>query len=124
MRGPKENRHRPAVDPLFRSAASVYGPGVIGVILTGALDDGTAGLLAIKRQGGIAIVQDPTDAYYSGMPQSALELVNVDYTLPLADIAHKVVSLVSTEVNKTMPHSILEDMQNELSLAKMELVLG
>lgn len=121
VHGPKENRHRPAVDPLFRSAASIYGPSVIGIVLTGALDDGTAGLLAIKRQGGIAIVQDPTDAYYSGMPQSALEHVAVDYILPLASIAHKVVNLVATEVDKTMEHLVPEDMQNELSLAKMEL---
>ena len=120
VRGPKENRHRPAVDPLFRSAASIYGPRVIGVVLTGALDDGTAGLLAIKRQGGIAIVQDPTDAVYSSMPQNALEHVAVDYTLPLANIAHKVIHLVATEVDKTMEHSAPEDMQNELSLAKME----
>ena len=121
VRGPKENRHRPAVDPLFRSAASIYGPSVIGIVLTGALDDGTAGLLAIKRQGGIAIVQDPADAVYSGMPQNALEHVAVDYTLPLTSVAHKVVHLVATEVDKTMEHTAPEDMQNELSLAKMEL---
>ena len=121
VRGPKENRHRPAVDPLFRSAASIYGPRVIGVVLTGALDDGTAGLLAIKRQGGIAIVQDPVDAVYSGMPQNALEHVAVDYTLPLANIAHKVVHLVATEVDKTMKHPVPKDMQNELSQVKMEM---
>jgi len=123
IRGPKENRNRPAVDPLFRSAASVYGPKVIGIVLTGALDDGTAGLLAIKQRGGIAIVQDPAEALYTGMPQSAIDHVAVNYTLSLADIAHKVVTLVDEEVDGTMERSVPEDeeMQNELSLAKMEL---
>src|SRR5512145_2382737 len=79
----KENRQRPGIDPLFRSAALAYGPQVIGVILTGMLDDGTAGLLEVKRHGGVAIVQDPNDSYYSGMPRSAIAHVEIDYCLPL-----------------------------------------
>ncbi len=90
-------------------------------MLTGALDDGTAGLLAIKRCDGIAVVQDPADARYPDMPQSAIALVAVDYILPLAAIAHEIVDLVKTEVDETMEHPVPEDIQNELAQTKMVL---
>jgi two-component system, chemotaxis family, protein-glutamate methylesterase/glutaminase len=96
--GPKENRHRPAVDPLFRSAARWYGPRTIGIVLTGSLDDGTAGLQAIKKRGGVAIVQDPADAVYSDMPRSAMEFVPVDHVAPVDSIPELLQQLVHAHV--------------------------
>jgi two-component system chemotaxis response regulator CheB len=96
-RGPRENRARPAIDPLFRSAAVAYGSRVIGVVLTGLLDDGTAGLLAVKRCGGVAVVQHPDDAMYSDMPASALANVEVDYCLPLASLGRLLTKLAHEE---------------------------
>jgi two-component system, chemotaxis family, protein-glutamate methylesterase/glutaminase len=99
-KGPKENRFRPAIDPLFRSAAYAYGAGVVGVVLTGALDDGTAGLWAIKDRGGIAVVQDPDDAEQSSMPSSALNNVEVDYRLPVREIGQVLVTLTQESVGE------------------------
>ena len=93
-RGPHENWSRPAVDPLFRSAALAYGPGVIGVILTGGRNDGTAGLFEVKQRGGTTVVQDPDDAADPGMPRSALRHVAIDHCLPLRDIPALLAALV------------------------------
>lgn len=94
-RGPRENSYRPSVDALFRTAAEHYGPRVTGVVLTGYLDDGTAGLHTVKRLGGIAIVQDPDEAQAPGMPQSALRNVKVNYCVPLAKIGPILVRLAT-----------------------------
>ena len=120
VRGPKENRHRPAIDPLFRSAALIYGPRVVGVILTGALDDGTAGLLAIKHQHGMAIVQDPKDALYPSMPKNALEYVQADYCAPLADLGPLLNRCVREETLEPPLHSSNIPLKYEVDMARLD----
>ena len=93
--GPKVNRHRPAIDPLFESAAKEYGKRVVGVVLTGYLDDGTVGLAAIKRAGGNTIVQDPEDAFAANMPRNALQAVKPNYCIPLSRIPGVLTRLVT-----------------------------
>jgi two-component system chemotaxis response regulator CheB len=93
VKGPMQHRNRPAIDVLFRTAAAHHGPRVVGVVLTGMLDDGSAGLLDIKRTGGIAVVQDPSDARFPEMPRNALRSVPVDHCLPLVAIARLLVDL-------------------------------
>jgi two-component system chemotaxis response regulator CheB len=99
--GPRENRHRPAVDVLFRSASQAYGSRVIGVVLSGNLDDGSAGLMDIKARGGMAIVQDPEDADAPSMPTNAIASTEVDYIVPADQIGPRLVSLVMEEKPET-----------------------
>ena len=121
VRGPRENRHRPAVDPLLRTAALAYGPRVIGVILTGALDDGTAGLLAVKRRGGLAIVQDPAEALYPSMPQSARENVAVDHVLRLAEISPMLARLARADADADATYPVSREMVLESKIAGMDM---
>ena len=109
--GPKENHVRPSINPLFRSAAAAYGTRVIGVILTGLLDDGVAGLAEIKRRGGLAVVQDPATARCPSMPENALECVDVDRVAPLHGIAQLVYALATTESVST---EVREPMERKL----------
>jgi two-component system chemotaxis response regulator CheB len=111
--GPRENRHRPAIDPLFRSAALSFGRRVVGIVLSGALNDGTSGLLAIKRAGGIAMVQDPATAVFAGMPKSALTYVSVDWSLPLPELADKLVELVTGAVQDLEGSVTMDEMDDE-----------
>ncbi len=91
VRGPRENRHRPAIDPLFRTAARTYGSRVLGVILSGLQDDGAAGLYAVQQRGGVTIAQAPEDAEWRDMPSHAIEYGHPHYILPAADIARVLV---------------------------------
>ncbi|MGI4020537.1 MAG: chemotaxis protein CheB [Janthinobacterium lividum] len=108
-KGAHENRSRPAIDPLFRSAAVAFGRRLIGIILTGYLDDGTAGLKVIQRCGGTCIIQDPKDAQYPDMPQNALNQVKPDYLVPISAMGGLLERLatIMPEESKPVPEDIL-----------------
>jgi two-component system, chemotaxis family, protein-glutamate methylesterase/glutaminase len=116
-RGPKENRVRPAIDPLFRSAAISFGTRTVGVVLSGLQDDGTIGLIAIKRCGGVAIVQDPKDAAYPQMPLTALREDHPDHSLPLDGIGPLLDRLAREPVKSPWP--IPEDLKMEVKLTEV-----
>lgn len=120
VRGPRENLHRPAVDPLFRSAAWTYGPRVVGVVLSGTMDDGASGLWAIRSCGGVTVVQDPADAKHAEMPTSALMTLNVDHCLPVPEIAELLDRLAHAPVASTKKRSPPEDLGLEVAVATGE----
>ncbi len=121
--GPKENRFRPAIDPLFRSAAYAYGNRVIGVILSGALDDGTAGLWSVKHFGGTAIVQDPMEAEVPSMPENALRQVAVDYCVGVSELPDLLVRLSKEPLPENAVVMKDEQTKKEIQIAAEERAL-
>jgi two-component system chemotaxis response regulator CheB len=118
-KGARENRSRPSIDPLFRSAAVAYGTQVIGVILTGKLDDGASGLQAVARCGGLSVVQDPNDATYPDMPSNALKHVEVDHCVPIAAMGDLLVKLAGRRAPK--PKKAPADIALEARIAERVL---
>jgi two-component system chemotaxis response regulator CheB len=111
--GPKENGHRPAIDPLFRTAARAYGHRVVAVVLSGNLNDGSHGLRTVKAHGGTVVVQDPEDALYPGMPSAAIEHVEVDHVFPIAAIADLLTRLVREPIPEGPPVPRPDEVESE-----------
>jgi len=120
LRGMKENGFRPAIDATLRTAARAYGSRVVGVILTGQLDDGTAGLLAVKRRGGYAIVQDPDEAEFPSMPRTAGRYVAIDAVLQLNEIAPLLVRLAHTPVAATKEIAVGDQLDLEAKISQLD----
>jgi two-component system chemotaxis response regulator CheB len=118
-KAPRENGHRPAIDPTMRSAAHACKGSSIGIVLSGSRDDGTAGLLAIKESGGAAIVQDPSEALYDAMPLSALNHVEVDAVLPVAQMAAWILEHAALPASPSPQEALVPE---ELPLTRGELV--
>src|SRR5262245_34557099 len=120
VHGPKENRHRPSVDVLFRSAARAYGPRVIGAVLSGSLDDGTAGLIAIKIRGGVAVVQDPAGAFSDGMPRNAIRYLEVHQVVPAAALGKLLNRLAREHVDVAGAPPPSNEMVQETRIVKLD----
>ncbi len=121
IQGPRENHSRPAIDPLFRSAAAAYGPRVIGVILTGLLDDGTSGLMVVRAHGGSAVVQDPRTAMFPAMPTNALERVPEAYVASLVDISSLLLTLISEQVPDATSVPLADLAKRETRIAELDM---
>lgn len=120
IRGPKENRHRPSVDVLFRSAARAYGNHVIAVVLTGTLDDGAAGMLAIQHRGGTTVVQTPADAMYPNMPNAVLRSMTPDYVVALREMGALLVKLVrAAPLHAELPKTAL--LKKDTNIVEMNM---
>ena len=124
VHGPKENLHRPSIDALFRSAARWCGARVIGVVLTGARDDGAVGMSAIKKRGGITIVQDPVEATFPSMPASVMAQVQVDYSLPLREIGPLLNELSREEASDEGGYPVPEQVEIESNIAQQKMEAG
>lgn len=118
-KGPKENNFRPSIDALFRSAAYVYGPRVIGVVLSGLLNDGTSGLWSVKRLGGVTMIQEPADAEFPNMPLNVLDYVKVDYTTRASDMGLLLKKLTTERASKKPKIS-----KEEMAFLKMEVIIS
>jgi two-component system chemotaxis response regulator CheB len=119
--GPRENGHRPAVDVLFRSAARAAGRRCIGIVLSGALDDGSAGLVAVRTRGGLGIVQEPTEALQSSMPTAAIDAADPEHVLTVADIARLLPELVQEEVPDDGEDGSSKLMEVETAMAQFDM---
>lgn len=120
-RGPKENNTRPSIDVLFRTAAKAYGPRVVATVLSGTLDDGTAGLIAVEQHGGLSIVQNPEEALFDGMPRNAIKNDHVDYVLKISEISPLLVELANTPIKKIAAEAVSNDMEMEADMAELKL---
>jgi two-component system chemotaxis response regulator CheB len=123
VRGPKENGHRPAVDALFRTASVAYGPRVVGVVLSGHQDCGTAGTLSIKARGGVSVVQAPDTASARDMPENVLRRVRVDHVVPPSELAPLLVQLANSEAAPAAnPEGFVQQLEGQLPGQRADLV--